>query len=811
MFESNGCSTSTSMFQTGTGKTVNVSSTGLLRARALLGVDEDSDDCSIQGFEPAKKKFHGVDMSRCEKQSHLEESKMLINNIETENDTPSSKFPLQLKGDSSRMRIYDEDTGKHVQPGISSDSATKPPPIKFSTAGGRFISVSRDALQRAKNLLGDPEMDSLSMKGIQIDSSHQFEQNPKTFVSPMKSTSNKKLLEAKSETLITRTNLMRKFDAEESICKSNGKLSSSCLAKSLQEKRFVPDKLLQQSAANDAGVDSTTKKGTTTELKRLGKRSYVSPFKMPRCSKFITPLNCNFPSAPDGFSSRESAASYSRKRVCTRFPFQHSRLYVKEFLKEPPTYPEMLEHLPDQVRQMNPRISAKYTFCDGSQPVDVESFTICWFSLELLSDMHRKSKLILWVTNHCKWIVWKLASYERCYSSKTMMKFLTVTNVLEELKYRYEREVNHGQRSAIKKVLEGDASPSSMLVLCVSKIENSSTSMPEKGSVSIIELTDGWYSVSAQLDLLLSKQLAAGKLFVGQKLRICGAGLSGWNGPVSPLEVCFFIWLQNGGFIVRSEKMEASFNQLYNQRRSNIIEGITSDFQRGSACSDIENDYDNEGAKILKMLESAAEPELLMAEMSSKQLASFSNYRAKVEESRQCDLQRLIEKALEDAGLNSREVTPFMRLRVVGLRSREQCKGEVQREGLITIWNPTEQQVDGSACELQSEASTSPLLAISFCSPSTDDDSISPINYNLVGSIIGFCNLVKRAKDLVNHMWVAEATENSTYYLKFDHPYCSHLKDAFGRVKKWEQSASASSVFEKLREKVLHIVDGPKG
>lgn len=363
--------------------------------------------------------------------------------------------------------------------------------------------------------------------------------------------------------------------------------------------------------------------------------------------------------------------------------------------------------------------------------------------------------------------------------------------------------------------------------------------------------------------------------------------------------------LKSGKYIVRSEKLEASLTQLYNQRRSNIIEGITSDFQRGSIGSCIENDYDNEGAKILKMLESAAEPELLMAEMSSEQLASFSKYQAKVDETRQGDLQRLIEKALKDAGLNARDVTPFMRVRVAGLKSRVQYKGEVQRGGLITIWNPTEQQkfelvegqayaisgliplhsdlstlylqargsstkwkplttkekesfgpffiprkpvslsrmgevplssefdiavlvlhvgleyisgqqkrqwvfvTDGSLCELQTEESTTSLLAISFCSPSADDDFISPINYNLVGSIIGFCNLVKRAKDHVNHMWVAEATENSTYYLKYNHPYCSHLKDAFGLVEKWEQSAS--STIEKLRRKVLHIVGGPKG
>lgn len=51
-------------------------------------------------------------------------------------------------------------------------------------------------------------------------------------------------------------------------------------------------------------------------------------------------------------------------------------------------------------------------------------------------------------------------------------------------------------------------------------------------------------------------------------------------------------------------------------------------------------------------------------------------------------------KALEDEGLNARNVTQFMRLRVVGLQSKGQRKGEILRNGLITIWNPTEWQVN---------------------------------------------------------------------------------------------------------------------
>lgn len=48
-----------------------------------------------------------------------------------------------------------------------------------------------------------------------------------------------------------------------------------------------------------------------------------------------------------------------------------------------------------------------------------------------------------------------------------------------------------------------------------------------------------------------------------------------------------------------------------------------------------------------------------------------------------------------------------------------------------------------------------------------------------------FCNVIKRARDNVNNLWVAEATENSTYYLNYDHSDCSHLKDAGASAERW--------------------------
>ncbi|CAL5389934.1 unnamed protein product [Camellia sinensis] len=111
--------------------------------------------------------------------------------------------------------------------------------------------------------------------------------------------------------------------------------------------------------------------------------------------------------------------------------------------------------------------------------------------------------------------------------------------------------------------------------------------------------------------------------------------------------------------------------------------------------------------------------------------------------------------------------------------------------------------------ESHSAEPSNSLLAISFSSSYIDCDSFSPINQNLVGSVVGFCNLIKRAKDQINFLWVAEATENSTYSLSYDNVHCSHLKEAAVSAERWAKISS--STIEKLRRKVLTVVGNDEG
>nr|XP_018624603.1 protein BREAST CANCER SUSCEPTIBILITY 2 homolog B-like isoform X4 [Nicotiana tomentosiformis] len=989
--------TSNSMFQTGSGKAVSISSAGLNRAKALLGLEEKGDNETFQGFE---KKNRSSDEHFGFRSSVPFVAVEGIANTWSTKASAASLSPFDVKFNSSVC------AAEELVPDFL-HCADKPPPIKFHTAGGRSISVSSEALKRARSLLGDPELGCLVDEKDVVDPLFSFPKDQKSvdqssikelnsdtpvsllsaakgsgslslFTPPFGSTLYHKKSSVRTENLTPASNLMKEFDAvakestsrlDHSIPQHGEAFNKNSAAVDLKE-NDIPSKpkLLQRPSrgslvdiSNNIGAGSADRNQNFGQKRKPGRGSFVSPFKKPRIAKIVTPLKRN-----DSGASNAPQLPSQKGKVSVRYPFHVARLYMKEYLGDPPSFQSKLENLPDEVRRMNPDIAETHVFNDKSCSgcIGVKSF---W---EMLSQSGASMQYVSkeWVTNHYKWIVWKLSSYERCYSAKFSGKLLTICNVLEELKYRYEREVNYGHRSAIKRILEGDVPPSSMMVLCVSKVHSicnspvgpqfSLSNTTENGACAKIELTDGWYSITAVLDILLSKKLAAGKLFVGQKLRIWGARFCGWTGPVSPLEasgttslllhingtyrahwasrlglckggaiplsflsikdgggsvpltlvgisriypVLYRERLSNGGFVVRSERMEAKEMQSFNQRRYRVVEGITSESQRVKRDAYIGSDHESEeGARILKILERAAEPELLMAEMSKEQLNAFASYQAKLEASRQYDLQKSLEKALQAAGLAERDVTPFMRVRVVGLTSKSTPSKCCPQEGLITIWNPTEKQqselaegqafavtgltpissdsstlylqakgstakwrplspmaiegfepffcprrsvplsklgevpmtrefdiaavvvfvgqlyteahqskqwvfvADGSTSTLDSNDESETLMATSFTSPCIETDSFAPINSNLVGSVVSFWNLIKRARDNVNNLWVAEATENSTYYLNFDHSHCSHLKEASASAERWAKISG--SRLERLRGKVLSII-----
>ncbi|XP_029302084.1 breast cancer type 2 susceptibility protein [Cottoperca gobio] len=157
-----------------------------------------------------------------------------------------------------------------------------------------------------------------------------------------------------------------------------------------------------------------------------------------------------------------------------------------------------------------------------------------------------------WVYNYYRWIVWKQASMERSFPETMGSLCLTPEQVLLQLKYRYDVEVDHSHRPALRKIMEKDDTSAKTLVLCVCGVVSrghspnrqsfGDTKTPQGADAkvenpsAVVWLTDGWHAIKAQLDEPLTAMLHKGRVAVGGKLIIHGAQLVGSQEACSPLE-----------------------------------------------------------------------------------------------------------------------------------------------------------------------------------------------------------------------------------------------------------------------------------
>ncbi|KAJ7161264.1 hypothetical protein C8R43DRAFT_992095 [Mycena crocata] len=138
----------------------------------------------------------------------------------------------------------------------------------------------------------------------------------------------------------------------------------------------------------------------------------------------------------------------------------------------------------------------------------------------------------LWVDNHWCLILWKLAGMtcldpER--ESDPRQKRWCWAEVIRQLLYRYERELNGGMRPPLRNIATQDAPASCPMVLCVSNISWSEAGFTDDGMPiephPELEVTDGWYRLRAQVDAPLARAVRRGVVCVGRKIGVVGARL----------------------------------------------------------------------------------------------------------------------------------------------------------------------------------------------------------------------------------------------------------------------------------------------
>ncbi|XP_047513316.1 breast cancer type 2 susceptibility protein-like [Pieris napi] len=164
-----------------------------------------------------------------------------------------------------------------------------------------------------------------------------------------------------------------------------------------------------------------------------------------------------------------------------------------------------------------------------------------------------------WIENHLKLIIWKLLSYEIIYPN-VCYKACSMKKVMEQLKYRYDRELYNVQRPAFRKILERDDIPTKTMVVCVVGVYINGVYVSSvANSTDTIELllTDGWYCIKACIDRLLAKYVCQGKVSVGTKLVIHGAELINCDQGISPWEDTSSVRLRLFGNSTRRARWDA--------------------------------------------------------------------------------------------------------------------------------------------------------------------------------------------------------------------------------------------------------------
>ncbi|URE34922.1 TELO2 interacting protein 1 [Musa troglodytarum] len=145
----------------------------------------------------------------------------------------------------------------------------------------------------------------------------------------------------------------------------------------------------------------------SNEKRRPGKISYVSPFKSPRSSRFITRLKGSTSLLATGkmnglCSSKPSTIESSCcDRISTRYPFQLKRKNLKDFFGGPPTFQDLSGSLPHEVSNMDADNAVTYRFYDASHhdEIGLETFQVMLLKSGASSSNATKEYVMLLVSS----------------------------------------------------------------------------------------------------------------------------------------------------------------------------------------------------------------------------------------------------------------------------------------------------------------------------------------------------------------------------------------------------------------------------
>ncbi|KAI6120654.1 hypothetical protein EDD16DRAFT_1705577 [Pisolithus croceorrhizus] len=188
-----------------------------------------------------------------------------------------------------------------------------------------------------------------------------------------------------------------------------------------------------------------------------------------------------------------------------------------------------------ELMEINPRTALSYSFGAETSSSGRSRSTASGHAAALEELQAKGCSLATkaWVENHWALVLWKLAGMVALDPRSELdpdRRRWCWSEVMRQLLYRYERDLNGSTRPPLRLIVTRDASVESPMVLCISNITWPNGEADENGRSAAphpeLEVTDGWYRLRARVDEPLARATRKGFLRIGRKIAVAAAKLS---------------------------------------------------------------------------------------------------------------------------------------------------------------------------------------------------------------------------------------------------------------------------------------------
>ncbi|KOB67103.1 Uncharacterized protein OBRU01_20296, partial [Operophtera brumata] len=599
-------------FQTASNKDVVVTKEALDASKKLLDKFKiDDSTCSFVGFKTASNKKIDISeeaLAKCKKifddMDDLPTENLIIKATSTKSfgfQTANNKKVKISKKALEKTKTLFNDIEFQEQgnfKGFQTEESTKP--FGFQTANNKQVQITKEALQNTKTLFNDIEFQEQgAFKGFQTASKKKVEVSKEAIEKSKAIFNDIELSDFKEQEFISVSHTTKKPDeVDENIDleKHGGKLSGKSIfcfqmanfntnlskdamkySKNLledtsyNENKTSIDDICDRNTFIDRQIDSGNLesiintqvlnnfeetlctedfKDSQRNSKRAGspilfcprakrRKRFETPYKAdndkksPDCIKNIATKNTTTPMIKFG-------ENYKKNKICTlkdltKFD-SHGGKYIDPYI-----FNFNLDNI------------LNFEFVSQRNEVTDNKISVEDIKNIFLKAVNRNLVPEGWLDNHLKLILWKLISYEIKFPDLSFL--CTVQNVIDQLKYRYDKELYNAERPALRKIFEKDDVPTKTMLF-------GNSTRPARWHAKL------GYTRAAILSHLSSVKVDGGKI---SRLRVFAA-------RVYPL--LYVEKFEDGSTVTRSERLELLHQIKYEAERELMMERIYEEVQK---------------------------------------------------------------------------------------------------------------------------------------------------------------------------------------------------------------------------------------